>query len=185
MPKWTNPDILDAALGIIASSDELAVCTAQPSTFFQAVNPPAWIAETAYSLDGYVRPMVDRNGFTYISTAAGTSGSNEPVWPVTDGQTVQDGTVTWIASTSLCTVNTGLTASDFVISAGSEEGRRKLTILPKTGMTVHTTGSASHLAVISKATKTLLMVTTIPEQVVTAGNLVNTAAFVEEFGAAV
>lgn len=68
--------------------------------------------------------MVDRNGFTYISTAAGTSGSNEPVWPVTDGQTVQDGTVTWTASTSLCTVNTGLTASDFVISAGSNRQKK-------------------------------------------------------------
>jgi len=182
MAKYTNPEILDAALNIVASSDELAVCTSRPASFFNAVNPYAWIASTAYVLDATTRPMVDRNGFTYVCTSAGTSGANEPVWPTTAGQTVSDGSVVWRAESCVCVANAALTASDFIKSDGSTSGSRKITTLPKTGMTAHSTGNADHVAFLDKAQKKLVLVTTMAAQVVTSGNLVNTASFAEEFG---
>src|ERR1700732_4108692 len=35
------------------------------------------------------------NGHLYICTVAGTTGANQPIWPLTEGGTVVDGTVTW------------------------------------------------------------------------------------------
>jgi hypothetical protein len=43
------------------------------------------------------------NGFIYFCTHAGTSGATEPVWPLVDGGTVVDGTVTWQYGTTLDT----------------------------------------------------------------------------------
>lgn len=46
------------------------------------------------------------NGYLYQATITGTTGGTEPTWPTTIGQTVVDGTVTW-----LC-VSTDLTSAD-------------------------------------------------------------------------
>ena len=55
-----------------------------------------WEASTAYALGKYRKPSItQRNGFRYKVTTAGTSGTEEPVWPVEEGETVVDGTVTW------------------------------------------------------------------------------------------
>lgn len=50
-----------------------------------------WAASTAYALNAVIAPG---NGYTYICTTAGTSGSAEPTWPTADG-TVADGTAVW------------------------------------------------------------------------------------------
>lgn len=57
-----------------------------------------WAASTIYALPDYVVPTV-HNGRVYKVTTAGTSGATQPVWPVTDGGTVVDGTVTWTEQT--------------------------------------------------------------------------------------
>ena len=55
----------------------------------------AWVASTAYSALGVTVRPVTPNGFLYRVTVVGTSGSSEPTWPVTLGNTVVNGTVTF------------------------------------------------------------------------------------------
>ena len=57
-------------------------------------DPPDWAASTAYSKGDFRAPTID-NGYWYEVTVAGTSGTSEPTWPTTPGDTVVDGTVTW------------------------------------------------------------------------------------------
>ena len=57
-------------------------------------NKPAWQSNTDYSLGTIVRPTTP-NDHVYECTTAGTSGTTEPVWPTTEGATVQDGSVVW------------------------------------------------------------------------------------------
>ncbi len=63
----------------------------------------AWVDEAPYGigdergmniLPDVVCPSAG-NGFRYICTVAGVSGTTEPEWPVVIGDTVDDGTVTW------------------------------------------------------------------------------------------
>jgi hypothetical protein len=54
-----------------------------------------WEASTAYAVGQRVIPVV-ANGHAYRCTAAGTSGSTEPVWPTEPGGTTTDGTATWV-----------------------------------------------------------------------------------------
>lgn len=179
--KWLNPELTDpvfnamsASFDAVALSDELAVCAGQPASFFEAVNPDAWSASTEYSLDSAVRPSVDRNGFTYQCTTAGTSGASEPVWPTTAGQTVTDGTACWTAHVCKSVANTNMGASDFVKIPG------QLTIMPKTGLVAHSSGTYDHAALLKKSEKKLLLVTICAAQAVVSGNIINTAAFKEQ-----
>ncbi|MHA1304356.1 MAG: right-handed parallel beta-helix repeat-containing protein [Candidatus Heimdallarchaeaceae archaeon] len=55
---------------------------------------PTWQSEISYNIGDKVVPTSD-NGYYYECTAAGISGSSEPAWPTTVGNTVIDGTVTW------------------------------------------------------------------------------------------
>jgi len=55
----------------------------------------AWTGTTAYSLGNRRIPTV-ANGYYYEITVAGTSSGVEPTWPTTIGNTVVDGTATWI-----------------------------------------------------------------------------------------
>jgi hypothetical protein len=55
--------------------------------------PLPWNSSVNYVVNQLVHPTV-ANGFLYICTVAGTSGTTEPVWPTSAG-TVADGTVTW------------------------------------------------------------------------------------------
>ena len=58
--------------------------------------PFGWVASTAYAVGAKCQPSV-HNGWQYVCTVAGTSGSSAPTWPTTVGNTVTDGTVTWKA----------------------------------------------------------------------------------------
>lgn len=53
-----------------------------------------WLALTAYVLNAEVKPTV-ANGYYYVASVAGSSGAAEPAWPLTVGDTVVDGGVTW------------------------------------------------------------------------------------------
>lgn len=53
-----------------------------------------WAASTSQSLGSWRRPSVSNN-YIYECTTAGTTGSSEPTWPTTVGNTVADGTATW------------------------------------------------------------------------------------------
>lgn len=87
--------------------------------------PADWAATSVYYLDqGYALPTTS-NGFYYIVTSPGISGSTEPTWPTVVDGTVADGTVEWKAvafdlmpMTETVTVSTW-TASDSVVTSGS------------------------------------------------------------------
>lgn len=55
----------------------------------------AWAGTTAYSLGNRRIPTVS-NGYYYEVTVAGTSSGIAPTWPTTIGDTIVDGTVTWV-----------------------------------------------------------------------------------------
>lgn len=66
--------------------------------------PSVWTAETNYTrqsgrdrnTESLVRPSTP-NGFYYYPSVSGESDVTEPAWPTTAGDTVVDGTVTWVA----------------------------------------------------------------------------------------
>jgi phage-related protein len=62
----------------------------------------AWSASTSTALAAGTlrRPTTAKqndSGLIYKVVTAGTTGSTEPLWPVTIGLTIQDGNVTWLA----------------------------------------------------------------------------------------
>ncbi len=54
----------------------------------------SWVAGTAYVAGDIVVPPTP-NGFIYVCTVGGTSGTSAPTFPTTLGATVVDNTVTW------------------------------------------------------------------------------------------
>ncbi|MCG6535327.1 MAG: type II secretion system GspH family protein [Syntrophales bacterium LBB04] len=55
-----------------------------------------WQPSTAYAVNDIVVPTTPNlNGFQYICTASGTSGSQEPLWNIAGGVSVPDGTAQW------------------------------------------------------------------------------------------
>ena len=68
----------------------------QPDGLYKTMKGTAWEATIAYSLGDIVVPTAGmENGFRYECTTAGTSGSSEPTWKTTEGETNSDGTVVW------------------------------------------------------------------------------------------
>lgn len=57
-------------------------------------NNTKWSADTSVSLGDVVVPT-SHNGYKYECITAGTTGSSEPTWPTTIGNTVTDGTAEW------------------------------------------------------------------------------------------
>lgn len=56
-----------------------------------------WAPGETYALGKIRKPTPqNRNGFRYKVTVPGTSGAEEPAWPLDEGETVQDGSVTWL-----------------------------------------------------------------------------------------
>lgn len=53
-----------------------------------------WRTATSVAAGVYIRPTT-ANGKLYECTTAGTTGSTEPTWPTTIGNTVADGTAVW------------------------------------------------------------------------------------------
>ena len=61
----------------------------------------SWFANTSTSV-GFIRRATTQqaSGLFFKCTTAGTTGSSEPIWPSTVGDTVDDGTVQWTAIAS-------------------------------------------------------------------------------------
>lgn len=59
-------------------------------------NVPLWTPAAVVTTRKVVRPTV-WNGWIYICSAAGITGTVEPAWPVVKGEQVRDGTAGWMA----------------------------------------------------------------------------------------
>lgn len=81
------------------------------------------------------------------------------------------------AVTTYALADVAMAPSDFTIANGDVSGR-KVTVAAKSGVPVDASGTATHLALCSDTT--LLLVTTITSQVLTAGNTVNIPAWDDE-----
>lgn len=158
MGKWLNSEHIDLILTALSVVDERAVCSVQPSTYFEAIHPDLWTPETAYSPGDMVRPP-DDNGFVYECTVGGTSGVGEPVWGVVQDATFADNTVTWKTHENYSLINDPLAPGDKIIENDPVDGRR-MRIVQKVALTSHRSGTVSHVALIEHATKKLHLVTT-------------------------
>lgn len=66
----------------------------------------AWTAANVIAVGDYRRPTAGTTGKAFKATVAGTThAATEPTWPATDGSTVTDGTVTWIAEGGYNTIS--------------------------------------------------------------------------------
>lgn len=161
-----------------AQGDKLCVCSAQPATYYEAVDPDAWVLTTAYGLGEAARPST-RNGYVYECTTAGTSAGTEPTWPTTPGNTVVDGTVTWTCRANYSLAQAALTGGDYTKANGDTSGRKQTTGA-KTGASIHTSGTAGHVATVKDTGYLLKPVTTCTAQGLTQGGTVDTNAFDHE-----
>jgi len=60
---------------------------------------PHWYPEKNYPANSVVLPTTpNANGFQYTAAGGGISGAKEPPWPVNNGVTVNDGSITWTQS---------------------------------------------------------------------------------------
>lgn len=73
-----------------------------------------------------------------------------------------------------------ISASDFTGPAEGDSSGRKITVNQQSGISVTTSGTATHVAVVATATTGLIIVTTCTSQVLTAGNTVTVPAWKEE-----
>lgn len=78
-----------------------------------------------------------------------------------------------------------MTGTDFTLANGDGAGNtpRKCTVAQKTGVSVGTSGTATHVALIDTINGVLLEVTTCTSQALTSGNTVTIPAWKIELGA--
>jgi len=181
MAKWANDAIMDAALNEIKNNaSQETTCSAQPASYYEAADPSPWAASQAAALGDAVRPTT-RNGYVYECTQAGTTGSSEPAWPTTPGNTVTDGTVVWTCRNNLVLAVTSLAGGDMTIADGDASGR-KLTVAEKSGVSIVKSGDGSHVALVDGANKRLLYVTTSTNLSLVAGGTTTINAWDVEIG---
>ena len=81
-----------------------------------------WLPGTEYTLGQYVRPTVP-NGFEYECTNAGQTDTEEPDWPTTIAQTINDGSVEWtardMATNATDTISSQTVVSDATMTIGT------------------------------------------------------------------
>lgn len=83
------------------------------------------------------------------------------------------------AVTTFALADVAMTPNTDYTKADGDTSGRKVTVAAKSGVTVDTSGTATHVALVD-ATR-LLLVTTCTSQALTAGNLMNFPAFKAEF----
>lgn len=99
---------------------------------YQALDPSAvpttvWSPAASFSVGQQVVPTIAGSvGAFFECTTAGTTGTTEPAWSATVGDTVVDGSVTW---TSIARIADALVVGDVVvIDAGNTSQMEKVTV---------------------------------------------------------
>lgn len=83
------------------------------------------------------------------------------------------------ATTTFKLADVPLTSTDLTISDGDTNGR-KVRVAAKSGVSVDTTGTATHVALTGSTGSTLLLITTCTSQGLTTGNTVNIPVWDDE-----
>jgi len=80
------------------------------------------------------------------------------------------------------TYSLGSATSPSFSAADGDTSGRKITMAQKTGVSITSSGTAAHIALVNTGTTTLLAVTTCTSQAVTSGNTATINAFKYELG---
>lgn len=99
------------------------------------------------------------------------SNANQMIACSAQPTTYTEAVTTYALADVAMTVNT-----DYTLADGDTSGR-KITVAAKSGVTVDTTGAATHIALVSTGDTTLRYVTTCSTQTLTATNQVNFPAW--------
>jgi hypothetical protein len=73
-----------------------------------------------------------------------------------------------------------ISSTDFTGPAAGDTSGRKITVNQQSGITVDTSGTATHVAIADSVNSALLLVTTCTSQALTQGNTVTVPAFKDE-----
>lgn len=133
-------DGIEVTCSHATASTMISVCDNASSGFSvtdSIANVPVWQATTAYNKISTVKPTAG-NGRIYdplSTTTGGTTGGVEPTWPTTPGDTVVDGTVTWVAraygsirNEIRVTGNASGKISSSIVSGNNVNGRRAIAL---------------------------------------------------------
>lgn len=89
------------------------------------------------------------------------------------------------ANATFALADVAMAGSDFTIAAGDGGGNvpRKITVAAKSGVTIDTTGTATHIALVDTVNSLLLLVTTCTSQALNSPGTVNFPSWKLEVGA--
>jgi len=99
---------------------------------YQALDPSSvpsqtWSQSSVFGLMQRIQPTAPNgNGYYFTCTAAGTTGTVEPVWPSKVGTTVVDGGVTWTCSAPICQFL--VPGDSIVVDPGNSAQMEKVTV---------------------------------------------------------
>jgi len=162
MGAWIPEAYQDYIINQIKECDEQAMCSAQPSTYYNVVRPPIREASTAYDVGDLIHPP-EANGFIYECITAGITDVLDPAWGDVQDETFLDGTVLWKSHENYALVNCARVAGDYAVNDYNDpvEGitGRSLTLTEEQGSITHTAGVVSHCALICSTDRTLRYVT--------------------------
>lgn len=80
--------------------------------------PGIWVKDTVYALNTVIIPTTRQDTFRLRCTTAGTSGSSEPTWDTTIGNTTNDNTAVWTTVAPLADLQGSATDSTMVSNMG-------------------------------------------------------------------
>ncbi len=114
-PSVGRPSMVINSSGSLLYTKQFAgsACDLDPAS------PTFWFPSTAYQANDIARPVTGGNNFFFRATNSGTSGATEPIWPLSNGATILDGTITWQAEFRLWTASQAFPAGAVVLPTGS------------------------------------------------------------------
>jgi len=95
--EFLTPGFVPDMENITINKEGLAESVPNPTEVDLWANVPDWTPNTQYDNIGRMIRPTDKssNKHFYILTTAGTTGTTEPTWPTTKGDTVTDGSAVW------------------------------------------------------------------------------------------
>ena len=177
--SWVSENLIDMQLLVIQQSDEVAVCSAQPSTYFQAVRGALWAVGETYVAGDTIHPPT-ANGMVYECLVGGDAGAAEPAWSQVQDAEFTDGTVTWKSHENVSLANAFFEDGEITITDTEDPDPvgRKLMTTSKIGVVCHAGGIVSHTALLRKSNATVCLVVPSETTVVGDNNVIEGKAII-------